>query len=58
MKEVIEGQTEGKRGKPRIMLLDDIKTNEAYEIINRRALDSESWRDNMPKTLLELAEHQ
>ena len=55
---MIEGQTEGKRGKPRIMLLDDIKTNEAYEIINRRALDSESWRDNMPKTLLELAEHQ
>ena len=42
--EVIEGWMEGKRGrgKSRIMLLDDIKTNEIYEMIKRKALDRES----------------
>ena len=38
VKEVIEGRMKGKRGKPNIMLLDDIKTNETYEMIKRRAL--------------------
>ena len=33
------------RKKP-IMLLDDIKTNETYEMIKRRALDRENWRRN------------
>ena len=57
-KEVIEGRMEGKirRGKPRIMLLDDIKTNETYEMIKRRALDRENWRNWMPKICFR-AEH-
>ena len=43
-KEVTEGRMEGKRerGKPCIMLLNDIKTNETYKMIKRRALDRES----------------
>ena len=38
LKEVIEGRMEGKRGrgKTRIMLLDDIKTNETYKMIKRK----------------------
>ena len=40
---VIEGRMEGKRGrgKPRIMMLDDIKADETYEKIKRRAMDRE-----------------
>ena len=30
------------------MLMDEIKTNEIYEMIKRRALDRESWRNWMP----------
>ena len=51
LKEVIEKRMEWKRerGKPRIMLLDDIKT---CEMIKRRVLDRESWRNWMPRTCL------
>ena len=44
MKEVNEGRMEWKRerGTPHMMLLDDIKTNENYQMIKRRALDRES----------------
>ena len=37
VKEVIEGRIEGKRGrgKPRIMMLNDIKADETYEKIKR-----------------------
>ena len=49
VKEVIEviGRMEGKRerGKPRIMMLDDIKADETYEKIKRRAMDRECWRN-------------
>ena len=47
VKEVIEGRMEGKIGrrKPRIMLLDDIETNETYEMIKR----IESKRNWMPR---------
>ena len=38
MKGAIEGRIEGK-GKPNIMLLDDIKGDETYEKIKRRAMD-------------------
>ena len=43
VKEVIEGRMEGKRGrvKPRIMMLDDIKADETYAKIKRRAMDRE-----------------
>ena len=45
VKEVIEGRMIGKRGrgKSRIMLLNDINTNETYEMIARIALNRESW---------------
>ena len=33
------------RGKPRIMLLNDSKTDETYEMIKRKALIMESWRN-------------
>ena len=41
VKEVIEGWMKGMRGrvKARIMLLDDIKPNDTYEMIKRRGLD-------------------
>ena len=47
VKEVIEGRIEGKkrRGRRRIMLLDDIKADETYENIKRRAMDRECWRN-------------
>ena len=54
VKEVIEARMKGKRAKPRIMLLDDIKT---YEMIKRRALDRVSWRNWIPRTCFR-AEHQ
>ena len=59
LKELIEGRVEWKRGRgeSRIMLLDDIKPNETYEMIRRRALDRESWRNWMPRTCLR-AKHQ
>ena len=59
VKEVIEGRMEGKRGrgKPRIMMLDDIKADETYEKIKRRAMDRECWRNWMPRTCFQ-AEHQ
>ena len=59
VKEVIEGRTEEKRrrGKPCIMMLDDIKADESYEKIKRRAIDIECWRNWMPRTCLQ-AEHQ
>ena len=47
VKEVIEGRMEGKRGrgKPRIMMLDDIKAGKLYVKIKRRAMDRECWRN-------------
>ena len=41
---------EGKRGrgKPSIILLDDIKTNDTHEMIKRRALNRENWRNWKP----------
>ena len=52
MKEVIEGRMECKkgRGKPRIMMLDDIKADETYEKIKRQAMVRECWRQWMPRT--------
>ena len=51
VKEVIEGLTEEKRGiEKRIMLLDDIKTDETYEMIKRRALTRKSWGNWVPRT--------
>ena len=43
---------EGKRGKgkPRIMMLDDIKADEPYEKFKRRDMDRECWRNLMPRT--------
>ena len=59
VKEVIEGRLEGKRGrgKSRIMMLDDIKADETYEKIKRRAMDRECWRNWMPRSCFQ-AEHQ
>ena len=50
VKEVIEERLEVKkgRGKPRIMMLDDIKADEIYEKIKRRAIDRECWRNCLP----------
>ena len=47
VKEVIEGLMEGvrARGKPRIMMLYDIKADETYEKIKRRAMNKECWRN-------------
>ena len=43
VKEVIEERMEGKRGrgKPCIMMLDDIKADQTYEKVKRRAMDKE-----------------
>ena len=59
MKEIIEERMEGKRGrgKPRIMMLDDIKADETYENIKPRAMGRECWRNWMPRTFFQ-AEHQ
>ena len=59
-KEVIEGQIEGKRGKrgkPCIMMLDDIKADEKYETIKRRAIDRKFWRNWMPRTCFQVEHH-
>ena len=50
---------EGKRGrgKPRIMMRVDIKADETYKKIKRRAKDRECWRNCMPRTCF-LAEQQ
>ena len=50
---------EGKRGigKPNIMMLDGIKTDETYQKIKRRAIDRECWINWMPRTCFQ-AEHQ
>ena len=50
---------EGKRGrgKPRNMMLDEIKADETYEKIKRRAIDRKCWRNWMPSTCFQ-AEHQ
>ena len=40
-----------------IMMLDDIKADETYEKIKRRAMDRECWRNWMPRTCFQ-AEHQ
>ena len=57
VKEVIEGQIEGKRRKPCIMMLDDIVAHDTYEKIKRRAMDLECWRNWMPITCFQ-AKHQ
>ena len=56
---VIEGWMEGKRGrgKPRIMMIYDIKADETNEKIKRRAIYRECWRIWMPRTCFQ-AEHQ
>ena len=46
VKKVIEGQMEDERGKPRIMMLDDIKADQTYEKIKRRTLDKEYLTSN------------
>ena len=50
---------EGKRGrgKLRILMIDDIKADESYEKIKRRAMDRECWRNWIPITCFQ-AEHQ
>ena len=52
VEEVIERRIEEKRGrgKPRTIMLDDIKADETYEKIQRRALDRECWGNWMPRT--------
>ena len=47
VKEVIEGEIKGQRGKgkPRIMMLDHIKADESSENFKRRAMDRECWRN-------------
>ena len=59
VKEVIEGRMEGKRrrGKPLIMMLEDIKVDETYEKIKRLAMDRDCWKKWMPRTCFQ-AEHQ
>ena len=60
MREVIEERMEGKRGgkgKPLIMMLDDIKADETHKKIKRRAMNREFWRNWMPRTCFQ-AEHQ
>src|ERR1700761_6681016 len=45
VKDVLEGRLEGRRGRgrPRIMLLDDIKGEDSYASLKRRAMDRVSW---------------
>ena len=52
VKKVIGWRMEGKkgRGKPRIMMLDDIKADETHEKFKRRAMDRECWRNWVPRT--------
>src|SRR6201996_1944477 len=52
VKDVLEGRLEGRggRGRPRIMLLDDIKGEDSYASLKRRAMDRESWRSFIPRT--------
>ena len=59
VKEIIEGQIERKRGRgnPRIMMLYDIKADESYEKIKRRAMDRDCWRNWMSRTFFQ-SEHQ
>ena len=59
VKEFIEGRVDVKRGrgKLRIMMLGDIKTDESCEKIKRRAMDRECWSNWMPRTYFQ-AEHQ
>ena len=56
---MIEGRMEGKRekGKPCIIMLDDIKANQTYEKTKRLAMDRECWRNWMTRTCIQ-AEHQ
>ena len=59
VKEVIEGRMEGNKGreKSRIMMLDNIKANQTYEMIKRRAVDRESWKNWMSRSCFQ-TEHQ
>ena len=52
VKDVLEGRLEGRRGRgrPRIMLLDDIKGEDSYASLKRRAMDRESWKSFIPRT--------
>ena len=47
VKNVIKGRIEVKKEseRPRILLLDDIKANETYEKIKRKAMDRKYWRN-------------
>ena len=51
----MEGKRE--RGKPHIMMLDDIKADETYKKIGHRAMAREYLRNLMPRTCFQ-AEHQ
>ena len=42
-----------KRGMPRMMMLDDIKADESYEKIKRRAMGLECKRDWMPRACVQ-----
>ena len=44
VRDVLEGRLEGSRGRgrPHIMLLDDIRGDSSYDTIKRRAMDRES----------------
>ena len=59
VKEVTEGRMGGKRGrgKPRIMVLDDIKADETSKKIKRRAMERECLGNWMPRTCFQ-AENQ
>jgi len=49
LKEVIEGRMEGRRGRPRLGMLDEIITD-SYVDMKRRTEDREGWKSYMPWT--------
>lgn len=50
VRDVLEGRLEGSRGRgrPRIMMLDDITGHRTYAEIKRIAMDRETWRKFIP----------
>ena len=50
MKEAIKGRMEGKIeiGKPGLLMLDDVKSNQTYENIKHQAIDKEFLRIWIP----------
>ena len=49
VKDVMEGRTFGKkgRGRPRIMLLDDLKKDDSYQAMKSKARDRSLWRQHI-----------